>query len=342
MQLLAPQLIESKRRSEDGVPRLAPTARRPASRLSPGAAPSPARTPLPRSAAHVRLHRGRYLPTPVWERLSDEDRHLCRVLSAHAAASVPPVFSHVSAAIMLGMPIYGPIDERVHLTNDVEGAGVATPGVVRHRSRLGADDIVSVGELRCTSPERTILDLARSSPAEVALAATDGYLREHFRVGRRVDPFLFAEWQGEMADRLAALRGAFGVRAARKVLELADPRTDSVLESVSHLQLDRLGFEVELQVEVPGPSGRSYFVDFELLGLELFGECDGKAKYTDERLRAGRSAEELVYRDKRRQDWICGSTRKKMIRWGSPDVVTPSVFARRLRAFGVPIPRLVS
>ena len=57
-------------------------------------------------------------------------------------------------------------------------------------------------------------------------------------------------------------------------------------------------------------------------------------------LRAGLSAEEVVNREKRRQDWICGTTKKDLIRWGYPDVVTPLALARRLQAFGVAIPRM--
>jgi hypothetical protein len=123
------------------------------------------------------------------------------------------------------------------------------------------------------------------------------------------------------------------------VLHLADPRIDSVLESVSHLQLSRLGFDVALQVPVPSPKGWMYFVDFELLGLDVFVECDGKSKYTEVGLRDGLSANDVLCREKRREDWISGRERKRIIRWGFPEVSSPALLARRLRAFGVPIPR---
>ena len=295
--------------------------------------------PSLRSGSYRRVHHGWYLPVEFWEALSDEDRHLARLLAIRRAAATSPVFSHVSAAVLLDLPIYGESGSKVHTIVGPRGSGRPSDGLIRHKSRLHEGDIVEIAGLRCTSPERTLLDLSCTEPAELALACVDGYLRSEFRVDRSIDRARLGEWQHDMERRLHERRAARGIRTARTVFALATPTLDSVLESVSHLQLRRLGFELELQVPVPGPNGRPYYVDFEFLGLELFGECDGKAKYTDPELRGGLTAEQLVYRDKRRQDWICGSTGKGLIRWGHPDVLTVRHLARRLRAFNVPIPR---
>lgn len=298
------------------------------------------RSSLSASDEHVRVHLGTYLQASLWRQLSAEDQHLARMLGAHLTAATPPVFSHVSAAILLGMPIYGEVDRRVHVTTGLGGAGKPSLEIVRHRSALADDDVTEVGGVRCTTPDRTILDLARSGHAEVALAAADGYLRDAFRVGRSVDWARVARWGDGMSARIATLRTRNGVNVVKEVVGLADPRTDSVLESVSHLQLRRLGFEMELQVPVAAPNGGNFYVDFEFLGLGLFGECDGKQKYTDSALRHGLTADEAVYQEKRRQEWICARERKGMVRWGHPDVSSPRVLARRLAAFNVPIPRL--
>lgn len=111
-----------------------------------------------------------------------------------------------------------------------------------------------------------------------------------------------------------------------------------MLESVSHLQLRRLGFDVALQVAVPARVRGHYFVDFELLGLGVFAECDGKSKYTDTVLRGGLSAEEVMYREKRREEWIASTTGKRVVRWGYADVATPMTLAQLLESYGVPIP----
>lgn len=288
----------------------------------------------------VRLRRGIYVPTPTWRGFSEEDRHLAKLVAMHEAANTSPVFSHLTAAVVHGLPIYGPLPTSIHVTGTPASANTSTPQIVRHRSTLHSGDVIDVAGVRCTSLEHTLIDIALTAPAEVALAAIDGHLRREFRVGHHVDWERFFEWRAEMLGRLAARGGARGIRQGRMVFALADPRKDSVLESVSHLQLHRLGFEVELQVPVRSPKHSTYYVDFEFVGLNLFGECDGKDKYVNALLRAGLSAEEVVYREKRRQDWICGTTKKDLIRWGYPDVVTPLALARRLQAFGVAIPRM--
>lgn len=287
----------------------------------------------------TRVYKAHYLPNEVWESLDERARLLVRMLALRRVAVREPIFSHTSAAVLLGLPLYKPTGEAVHLTTPPECSNRAGAWVIRHRSVIDPRDTVLVAGLRCTSPERTILDLARSGASEDALSCADAHLRNEFRVDRKIDAARLEEWRDRMAERLRALNGGRGVRLAREVLAAADPRKDSVLESVSHLRLDRLGFRVALQVPVAGPNGYDYFVDFELLGLRLFGECDGKMKYTDEGVLGGRTANEQVYRDKRRQDWICGTRNYGMIRWGYPDVDTELTFARRLVAFGVDIPK---
>lgn len=286
----------------------------------------------------VRLHRAHYLPLEIWEELDFADRHLARLLAITAAAERPPVFSHISAAVLHGLPLYGVVDESAHVITGIRGPSRASAGLVRHRSYLPEDEVRTLQDMRCTSPERTILDLCRDFSIETALVCADGHLRESFRARRAIDEDRFAEWRSEMLRMIGEQRGRRGARSMRQMLELADPRKDSVLESISHLRLRQLGFEVELQVPVRGRGSSPYYVDFELVGLRLFGECDGKLKYTDEQLLAGRSPAEAIYEEKRRQDWICGVSGNRMIRWGYSDVRTTTVFARRLRAFKVPIP----
>lgn len=194
------------------------------------------RPSLDRNGEFVRLHRGSYLPKRRWSALSFEDRHLATMLSAQRAAARPLVFSRLSAAILLGLSMYEPRDTRVHVVTSESGAGKTSAGIVRHRCSIDSADIVSAHGLLCTSPFRTVLDLARFEPAELALAAADSYLRQEYRVGRNVDSNGVEEWRNAFADQLSHLAGHRGVRLALQVCELADARCDSVLESVSHLQ----------------------------------------------------------------------------------------------------------
>lgn len=287
----------------------------------------------------VRIHDGWNIDAAHWASFTREDRHLVRILAVHRSARSRPVFSHVSAAVLLNLPVYGEPGNDVHTIVGPHGSHRRSNGLLRHRTGLAGDEIVEVNGLLCTSPDRTIIDLCRTETAERALACVDGYLRSEFRVGRLIDEQRLGEWRQDMEQRMHDARGVRGARSARRVLELAEARTDSPLESVSHLQLHRLGFEVELQVPVPGPARNTYYIDFEMLGLDIYGECDGKVKYLDSALRRGRSADEAVYDEKRRADWVCSTMGKRLVRWGAPEAATVQRLARQLHAFHVPIPR---
>ncbi|MHA3684211.1 hypothetical protein ACXR2W_08145 [Leucobacter sp. HY1908] len=130
-----------------------------------------------------------------------------------------------------------------------------------------------------------------------------------------------------------------GLATLRRTLAIADPRAESVLESVSRLQLLRLGYEVELQVPVRAPSGSLYYMDFELLGYNAFGECDGDIKYTDPEMLAGQTPAERVIGEKRRDNWTMGTTNKLMAHWGARDVGTPAQLAKALQSYHIPLPR---
>jgi len=295
--------------------------------------------PALRNSSFVRVYHGWYLDRALWQSLDPVDRHLARILAVHFSARTPPVFSHVSAAILLGFPLHTPDLDRVHVTVGAGGSRRSSRTLSRHLQPLPDDAVTTRAGLRCTVEDRTILDLCRSMPPETALSFADSFVRSEFRVERLIDTARFEQWQAGMQRNLESLRGSPGVGAARRLLSLVDPRKDSVLESLSHLQLDRLGFEVALQVPVSSPSdGVNYLLDFELLGLSVFGECDGAVKYADPRMLSGLTPEQRVYREKRRDEWIHGVTGHRVVHWGYAEAVGPDQLARRLAAFQVPIP----
>lgn len=92
-------------------------------------------------------------------------------------------------------------------------------------------------------------------------------------------------------------------------------------------------FKVEIQVEVPNGAGGYYYTDFELLRLNAFGEVDGALKYFDSA--SEKSAQEIFFDEKQREDFIRGSTGKKVVRWGMSDVRTPELLGQRLARFGL-------
>lgn len=126
-----------------------------------------------------------------------------------------------------------------------------------------------------------------------------------------------------------------GSLRARRVLGFASALAESPLESLTRLQLARLGFEVREQVSVPAPGGAEYRIDFELAGHKTFLEADGRIKYTDERMRGDRSLDELLIDEKHREDWVRGTTDYRFIRSGWQDAQSPGAMAQRLIAFGI-------
>ena len=120
------------------------------------------------------------------------------------------------------------------------------------------------------------------------------------------------------------------------MIEFADGRAQLPGESVSRLQLVRLGFaRPRLQVPVAGPHGQTYWVDFGLDDVDALGEFDGKGKYLDEAMRDGLSLEAVLLEEKKREDWIRGRTQRRFARWSNEHLGTPELLAARLAAFGI-------
>lgn len=284
-----------------------------------------------------RVHRGWYVDGATWQQLTFEEQHLARVIAVHRNGRAP-VFSHISAAVLHGLPVYRLRDSPAHLVGARSAAGHRSSGVIRHRTDLADDDLSEVGGIACTGVDRTVFDLARTVRPEIAVTCADAALARCASEGGRIHESCVGDWRDRMLERAERVPGARGIRMLRRLVPVADPRSGSPLESVSRLQLHRLGFDLDLQVPVAGPAGSMYYVDFELLGLRVFGECDGKVKYADERMLRGRSAGEAVWDEKQREDWIRGTTDYRLVRWGDAHVQTPGDLGDRLRVFNVPLP----
>jgi very-short-patch-repair endonuclease len=162
----------------------------------------------------VRTSRDTYLPR------AQTDDVRARVAAVLLGAPASAVISHVTAASLwdLQIPLV-PEDRRVHLT---------VPPATRIRSRadrqvhcaaLESRHVTQQGGVAVTSPGRTWRDLAAGLPPAALLAVTDQMLARRY--------------PREAFDRLVdGGRGQRGIRAARRVLAVADPLADSPMESV--------------------------------------------------------------------------------------------------------------
>lgn len=301
----------------------------------------------------IRLRRGWYATATYWKTAAAEGQHLAALIAAHRDTSSRRVFSHRTAATLLQLPVWSswleggsaavPRDPLVvHVTASSSASGASGSPLVRHRSELRSEEIGHIAEFTCTSPERTIFDLARTEPFTVAFACAESVLRGLAWKKRRLDTDEWAAWRERLLERAGRHPRGRGVAAARVIARLADPRSESVLESISRLRLMQLGIDVEQQVPVRAENGGTLHLDFRFAKLAMFGECDGKSKYTDQSLRGQRSAEEVLYAEKRRHDWVTATTGMRGIRWGAADVLTAARLGARLRAFGVPVPGVPS
>lgn len=288
------------------------------------------------AGALLRLRRDCYVDAAAYEALWSEGRHLVQTVAAAKNLDVHgAVFWGPSAAVLHGLPLYRLSPANVHTV--IRGAhhGRTRAGVLQHEVPLGDDDVVDMDGLSCTSLDRTILDLACTVSPEAAVCAADAAQRRETMEGMQFDAGRAALWHARMADRAAVSR-AWGVRRARELLAFTDGRAQLPGESVSRLHLHRLGFrDLLLQVPVTGADGDRYWLDFGFPRSKVFGEFDGRGKYLDADLRGGRTADEVVLDEKRREDDVRGVTGWRSARWHGAHIRTAEILGRRLARFGV-------
>lgn len=299
---------------------------------------------IARAVAHGDLHRvrpGWYVWHSEWEHLWPEGRHLVHVLAvARDARGAPAVNAGPSAAVIHGLPLYRLAPKRVELLIATPRHIHSSPDVLRREGVLPSSDVTRVDGIPVTTLERTVVDMARSVTLEAAVCVADAALRK-VAVRRNVqNEDLAAAWRDRMNGQLVQARGQRGIRQARWVVAFADGRAHLPGESTSRVQLHRIGFrDLDLQVPVPASGSGTYWLDFGLNDVDAFGEFDGVEKYTNAALRSNRTIEQVMLDEKRREDWIRGTTGRRVLRWGDADAATAAALATRLRAFGVTLPR---
>ncbi|KAA9086656.1 type IV toxin-antitoxin system AbiEi family antitoxin domain-containing protein [Microbacterium radiodurans] len=264
-----------------------------------------------RAGELVPVRRGVYAPADAWRQLAPWDRYLARV---HAVALLRTgvVFSHESAAVLLGMPIIGEPAE-VHVLADGRSTG-GDRGGLRVHTTDDAREIIEMGAIALTSAAECAVDIARSRPELLSLSVADA---------ARAFPGSAADLVGLNEVR----RSSRGRRLARWSLERASPVPESSLESVSRGVTELLGFDSpELQVVI-GPDR----VDFRWPEDRIVGEADGDLKYDG---RFGDAAELLrARRDRDARLRRAGS--RHVLHWGWSDAVEFDRLDSILTAAGV-------
>ncbi|MCC2334641.1 hypothetical protein [Cellulomonas wangsupingiae] len=263
----------------------------------------------------VRVRRGTYVGADEWQGLDERAREVVRVRAVHAAAARAPVFSHWSAAAVLGLPVIGRRDAGVHVVRAPAGGGRSHGDVVRHAAR--GDVAVAVRDgITVTSAARTVVDLARVGGVVAGVVAGDAAVRHG--------------WASLDELRREVERGGTGrgVRAARAAVDLVDGRSESPGESLSRVRMAQWGLPAPvLQHEVRARHGFVGWVDFWWPELGVAGEFDGRVKY-------GTDAADVLWEEKLREDRLRASG-LGVARWTWSDAWAGDPMVARLRTAGV-------
>lgn len=271
---------------------------------------------LLRARAWIRIRRGAYALRPQWLGLTPEQRHLVTARAVLRSLDEPAVLGHVSAAIALGLPVWGADLSTVHVIRDGRHGARVEAGVAHHVAELPSEHVTRVGGIEVTTASRTVVDHARSCGFEPAVVTADAAL--HARLTTR----------SELRETLFWMSDWPGARAAGRVVAFADGRAESVGESRGRVFCLVNGLPIpELQVEIRDDDGVLVArVDFLFDEQRTVGEFDGKVKYRADT--AGVSPEEVVWLEKRREDSIRGLGWECVrLVWGDYD--TPALTRRR-------------
>ena len=280
----------------------------------------------------VRIRRGIYAASEVWEAAAGDERHRWRARAAALALGGHTVFSHQTAVALWRLPWVGHWPDAVHALG-VAADGGRSNATVRRHAPGPEPDWESVDGLRVTSLARTVVDVARTSGFGPAVAVADAALRRaaHPEPGA---PRVSIE-QADLRRELAAVPVKHGSARARAVVEFSDGAAQLPGESLSRVSMLRAGIPApELQCTLVGASGREWTVDFFWRRYNLIGEFDGRWKYTDPRYLAGRTPEQVLLDEKARE----GDLRDagyRLTRWMWAVAVSPERLRAKLEAAGL-------
>lgn len=249
-----------------------------------------------------------------------EEKHLPVAQAAIELSSRGAALSHVSAAVLHGLPVHQSLVNHAWVTHPVRrGGGHRRPWLHTVGARLDDGDVVMLNGLPVTSLERTAYDLARHLPAKHALPVLDAVL------ARADDPEEYREvlWQG-IANRAHWPGNA----DARWLVEFADARAESWGESVSRLIFFEEGLPTpRLQVEIEVAPGYVVRLDFLWDDWSVAGECDGLSKY-DDRMATSTPAMELQRIQNR--DELLKERHIWTVHWSPRSFAYPKTLAQRI------------
>ncbi|MGD9958519.1 type IV toxin-antitoxin system AbiEi family antitoxin domain-containing protein [Nocardioides sp.] len=267
----------------------------------------------------TRVRRGAYVFADSWRDLDERGRHRLVARAVLRNAKCEVALSHTSALMEFGTPHWDLDLSDVHLQRFDRKAGRREAGVVQHRGTVGVNDLTVRDGLLISSATRLALDLTMITDTEHALVAMDGLLQAGETTLELLSQALqmLTWWPHSLRTRL--------------VLDLADGRSESAGET----RLRYLCWCQGLPRPVPQFEVRDHGrviarLDLALPELGVWLEFDGAIKYRSS-WREGDQPEDVVLREKHREDLIRRLTGWRCIRVTWADLRNPAALAAKIR-----------
>jgi predicted transcriptional regulator of viral defense system len=213
---------------------------------------------------------------------------LLRAVAALAVVGTDAAISHESAAQLYDLALLRKPGTNVTLTCRPEHSRRGRTGIRVRTRELPVDHVNTKPGFRITTPARTVIDLARVFDFKAGVVTADSALHKKLAT------------KDELWSVIAACPRRAGVGRARDVVEFADSRAESPLESVARIVFAEIGLPPpDLQVWLGAdaePVGR---VDFFWKQYRTIAEVDGDMKYDLDpgRARAQLTRDRLLRRD---------------------------------------------
>lgn len=241
------------------------------------------------------VRKGVYAETSyVASLVTTDQRRLLQDRAASMRIRSPHVLSHHSSAYLLGLSVLNERPApRTHVTRPGIVGSHQRHGVVHHRAPYSIEWVDDRQGLRCLDAARTVCDIGRDQGFLHGLVAAEAALRTGVT-------------RTALHRAARAMRCWPQVTVVRDVNASASPESDSAGETLAKQLVVSLGFGVPAQQFGLTDEDRTTWSDLRL-GRHVF-EFDGRVKYQrlDEGGFASSSPEEVVWFEKKRQDWICG------------------------------------
>lgn len=190
------------------------------------------------AAVFVRVRRGWYVDAAEWNDLWNEGRHLLRVLAvAFNSNGVDPIFCGVSAAVLLGLPLYPGLAAAWHERMAAKAEAVSVRGIRQAR------DLLAFADGRAQLPGESVsrLHLRRLGFSDVDLQARvrgpggEEYWMDFAFLRERV----FGEFDGKAKYLDSDLNGARSV----ETVVLDEKKREDAVRGVTRWGVVRWGSE---------------------------------------------------------------------------------------------------